>query len=145
MKPQVTFYDVHAQGRWPLIARLVEAAWAKRRRMLVHCDHPTVARELDNYLWVFRDDAFVPHEVLKSDGSPLVDPECRILISVGERPDIEASILVQEMPATLDFAMSFQHVIDIVDHRSDELLNASRARFKAWREREIAPQFRRNR
>lgn len=142
-KPRVTFYDLPPEGRWPLIARLAEAAWTKGRRMAIHCADPGVARELDNYLWIFREDAFVPHEV-RLQPDEVVDAEARIVLTAGDGCDFEADVLVQEAPLALDEAERFGSVIDIVDHRDLQLLEASRARFRSWRERDVVPGYRKH-
>ncbi len=142
MSPRVTFYDLPPQGRWPEVARLAEAAWRKETRLLILCGDPAEARAFDDFLWTFREDAFVPHELAPSGGAPLADPDARIVIVTEEATPIKASVLVQLSPGSMAFAESFRSVIDLVDHRDEARLAASRARYKAWVATGAKPDYR---
>ena len=133
MTPQVNFYDVPPDGRWPLVTHMAEAAIQKQKRLLVHCGDIDEAKALDAYLWTFKDEAFLPHEIANRP-EELRDSEAHIVIVTTEARPIEASILVQLTPTSEAFARGFETVIDIVDHRDEALLAASRARYRAWRE-----------
>ncbi len=135
----VTFYDTPPDGRWPRVARLAEAAYMKKRRAIILCADRSEATKIDEYLWSFRDDAFVPHELVADTEAE--DATTPLVIVTSETQPIDADILIQLTPASLDFAARFVHVIDIVDHRTPELLQASRDRYKAWRTRGVTPVF----
>jgi len=140
MSPQVTFYDTPPQGRWSVAVRMVEVAARKGKPLLVHCADPNEARAFDDHLWTFRDEAFLPHEVA-NDASELRDAEARIVIITTEARPIPANILVQLTPCSEAFARSFDSVVDLVDHRDPALLDASRARYRAWRDAGHKPKF----
>lgn len=140
--PKVVFYDVAPDGRAAIIAGLAEAAWRKARKMLILTPDPQAARALDEALWTYRDDAFLPHEVV-APGDALVDEQARVVITFGEADPLGADILVQLSPASLDFAATYRTVIDIVDHSSEERLKASRARYAAWRARGLEVEMQR--
>ncbi len=145
--PKVTFYDAPAEGRDERIARLCHAAWERGRRLLVRCSDLRTARRLDTLIWSGGEDtAFVPHELVPPGGE-LEDAEARIVLVVARDADddvdpIGAEVLVQETPAPFEVAERYDFVIEIVDHRSPEALEASRARFVEWRERGVRPDFR---
>lgn len=140
--PRVTFYDVLPDGRYPLIAKMAEHAFGKGKRLLVHCQDEAVARELDEYLWLFRDDAFIPHEFVPRGATPADPDACVVLVDREEDP-IGAEVLVMEHPASMDFAKAYTSVIDMVDHRDPARLAESRERFKRWRDHEVEPRYRR--
>ncbi|MBL8788836.1 MAG: DNA polymerase III subunit chi [Deltaproteobacteria bacterium] len=135
----VIFYDIPADARFPLVSKLASAAWEKGRRLIVRA-FPEQAPALDEHLWVFREEAFVPHEVAL-DAASLLDPEARIVIVTRDVAPIAADILVQLAPCELAFARGFETVIDLVDATDDLRLNASRARFKAWSDAGLRPEL----
>ena len=140
MTPRVTFYDVPAEGRWPLVVRMAEAAMRKRKRFLVHCADPAEARALDAYLWTFRDEAFLPHEI--ADGAEdLVDAEAQVVIVTREVRPIPATVLLQLTPASEAFARTFESVIEVLDHRDAALVAASRERYRVWRDSGVPLEF----
>jgi len=126
---RVTFYDIAPEHTLALAAKLAQAAWDKDKRLLIRVSDPQAARALDDHLWTFRDESFVPHEVY--DGA-LADARARIVITTRDERPIEADILLQLAPAELGFATGFDTVIDLVDHGDEARLAASRQRFRAW-------------
>lgn len=135
----VVFYDIPPDARFPLVSKLAAAAWEKGRCLIVRAA-PEQAAALDEHLWVFREEAFVPHEIA-SDHAPLLDPEGRVVIVTRDVAPIAPDILVQLAPCDLAFARAFETVIDLVDASDDTRLNASRARFKAWSEAGHRPEL----
>jgi DNA polymerase-3 subunit chi len=142
---RVTFYDVAAEARFQLATKLAQAAWDKAKRLVIRCRDEADARALDDHLWVFREDGFVPHEV--SDGQrALMDPEARVVLVAADvwPPGLaigEGDILVQLAPADAAYATAFGVVIDWVDHSDEARLSASRARYKTWVDRGLKPEM----
>lgn len=143
MTERVTFYDIAAELHFALVAKLAHAAWEKGKRLVVRCRDEADVHALDEHLWVFRDDAFLPHEM--NDGAAtLADPEARVILVARDvwPPGLERTpgeILVQLAPADMAYAATFAIVIDLVDHSDEAHLEASRGRFKAWIERGLKP------
>lgn len=140
--PRVTFYDLPAEQRLPRVATLAAAAWERGRKLLIHCADDREARALDELLWTFREESFVPHETWRP-GTELRDPEARVVLVACEEDPIGADVLVQEAPASAEFARRYAFVIDLVDHRSPQAITASRARFRWWRDEGMRPDYRR--
>ncbi|MCC6623495.1 MAG: DNA polymerase III subunit chi [Deltaproteobacteria bacterium] len=133
---RVTFYDIAPDQVFALAAKLAQAAWDKDKRLIIRCADAHEAKALDDHLWTFRDESFVPHEVF---GGALRDPRARIVITTRDERPIEADILLQLAPAELAFATGFDTVIDLVDHADEARLAASRQRFRAWSEAGTRP------
>ena len=142
MNPKVVFYDVAPDAWDAWLHKLASAAWDRTgARLLIMVDGPDRADALDAALWTFREESFLPHEVVRGD-APLTDPDARVLISWDESNPHGANLLALDSPVDLDFASSFEVVMDVVDRRSEERLVASRERFKAWRSRGVSPEHR---
>jgi len=136
----VTFYDVPEGGRHARIVRLVEAAWERGKRLVITCADAAEAKELDDVLWTFDQGSFVPHEVVAPGGEPQ-DADARVVLVTDDSDPIGADVLLQASPVSPDFARSYPVVIDLVDHRTEEALAASRARYKAWVAGGVKPAF----
>jgi DNA polymerase-3 subunit chi len=62
---RVDFYLLKApevDQRLLAACRIVEKAWRKELRVLIRTTDDDEATRIDDWLWSFRDDAFVPHE-----------------------------------------------------------------------------------
>ena len=141
MNPRVIFYDVAPDAWDARVFKLAAGAWERNAKMLVVVEGDERAEALDGFLWTHREEVFLPHEWHRQ-GHELEDAEARILITTEEANPHGATLLVLDRPASLEFAMEFDVVMDVVDRRSDERLAASRERFKAWRDRGITPEHR---
>jgi DNA polymerase-3 subunit chi len=140
MNPKVTFYDTDDERRFAQVAHLAEAAWARGRKLLIHSQAKDEVQALHDYLWTYTEASFLPHELLAPGEEPK-DQDCRIALVSTEEDPIGADVLLMVTPTTFDFASRHAFVIDLVDHRSPELLKASRERFRSWREQGVQPVF----
>ena len=64
--PRIDFYLVEEPGAAACDAaacRVAETAWRRGHRVHLHADSPESARRLDDLLWTWRDESFVPHAV----------------------------------------------------------------------------------
>lgn len=70
--PQHWFYllaEDTESARLHHAARLAEKAWRQGDRVGLYCEDDDQADALDEVLWLFRPDAFLPHERLAPDSS----------------------------------------------------------------------------
>jgi len=137
MTSRVVFYDILPEQRPGLAAKMALGAWDKKKVLVLKCAEDELAW-LDEHLWTFREEVFLPHEAWRA-GAPLLDPEARVVLVCDDECPRPGDILVQLAPAGLDFARQFDTVIDVVDHRDEARLTASRARYKAWADLGLRP------
>lgn len=55
--------------RFHTAAKLTEKAWREGHRVCLHCQDEGQARQLDDLLWSFRPESFMPHRVLADNSS----------------------------------------------------------------------------
>ncbi len=133
MSTQVTFYAVNSDGVLEWATKLIESAFKKQRRVLIFCSTSEDAASMDEHLWSFQPDSFIPHEVALPDSKP-TQPQAPVLITTAETNLNAASILIQLGPSELEFGLEFNHVIELVNRADEAQLAKSRERFKAWKE-----------
>lgn len=130
---RVDFYllgGTTARQRLEFACRLTEKAWRLRRQVYLHTADDAAARQLDQLLWQFRDDAFVPHRLIDAEG-----PAAPVLIGCHPDPapghDDLLINLSFEVPAFFD---RFQRTSEIVT-RAPEVLTASRRHWRLYQQR----------
>lgn len=110
---RIDFYlleDAQPEAVWLLACRLLEKAWLARNRVFVFCNHQEDAEKLDELLWTFKPESFIPHN-LQGEGPDLPPP---IQIGFGSEPRGYNDILLNlslEVPA---FYQRFKRLIEIV-------------------------------
>ncbi|MBL8200731.1 MAG: DNA polymerase III subunit chi [Chromatiales bacterium] len=140
---RVTFYvltGADSGSRLGYACRLAEKAYKLQHRIHAHAVDSSMARNLDELLWTFRQGSFVPHELLAQGGTPPLAP-----VTIGaadaegqaEPPAADLLInLATEVPA---FYRRFPRVAEIIDG-SPAGREAGRARHRFYRAQGLEPE-----
>jgi DNA polymerase-3 subunit chi len=130
--PRIDFYvlpDAKENGRALLACRLADKACRLGHTVYLFMPSEARAAVLDDLLWTFRQDSFVPHErypLINAEGSP-------VLIGVAPPAEVNAQVLINFTDAFPDGFERYERVVELVDAHPD-VLAKSRERFKQYRE-----------
>lgn len=134
---QVDFYILEAgseQESLRTTCRLADKAYRTGHRVFVHTDSREAARRVDDLLWTFRQESFLPHGLAPSPGftDPAnLDP---VLVGDGTTPSIPIDVLInlsQDVPL---FVEKSSRVAEIVGG-AEQARQAGRARYRIYRDR----------
>ncbi len=110
----ITFYvlaaDAPLSARLTTACRLIDKAWQQNRKVLVHAANQAEAEAVDELLWTFRAESFIPHHLVGEGPTP--PPPVRI--GWDTLPTDSRDILINlaaDIPTGFD---RFQRVIEIV-------------------------------
>lgn len=128
---RVDFYilDSDSEQQRDLYAcRLIEKAWRLGHRVHVLAPSMENSRALDDLLWSFRPDAFIPHAVLPAGKSTPVHigHDCAAAIHHG--------LLINLQPTLPEHFGRFERLAEIVTQAPDALAG-SREKFRFYRDR----------
>ena len=139
--PQIDFYVLQGQspgGRFKLACRIVEKAYRLGHRVYVRTGNSDDTNVLDDLLWTFSQNSFIPHQLsAESDSreSPVV---------IGEHPPkaegTDVVISVADDPVS-NFT-AYPRIVEIVGYEDDEKASG-RNRFRYYREQGVEPNTRR--
>jgi DNA polymerase-3 subunit chi len=136
--PRIDFYvlsDAKENGRALLACRLADKAYSLGHTVYIAAASEARAAALDDLLWTFRQDSFVPHErypLTSAERSP-------VLIGVSSPAEVNAQVLINFTDALPDGFERYERVVELVDAHP-EVLAKSRERFKQYRERGFTPE-----
>lgn len=128
---RVDFYlldSAEPDVRWMIACRLVEKAYQRGHTVYVQCDHQLDAELLDERLWTFKPDRFIPHN-LQGEGP---EPPPPVQIGYGKEPRGFDDILINLSKEIPVFAAKFQRVMELVLNNALEK-EMSRVRYKQYR------------
>ena len=128
---RVDFYLLASEqpdALWLLACRLVEKAYLRGHKVYVHCEHQHDAELLDDLLWTFRDDSFIPHNLL-GEGP---EPPPPVQIGYGKEPRGFNDILFNLAQNIPSFYGKFKRIIELVSN-SESLKEQSRVHYKEYR------------
>jgi DNA polymerase-3 subunit chi len=126
------FVELHAAGeRVRLICTAAQRAFEGGGTAAVYVPDPAEARELDEALWTFAQDAFIPHVRLEEAQQPLIEP---VVLFSGEPGDVDSDLLIVSTGGELpEWFARFRRIRDFAVLYDEPLRQASRARFAACR------------
>ena len=135
--PRIDFYVLQEQslgGRFKLACRIVEKAYRLGHQVYVRTHNSDDTNVLDDLLWTFSQNSFVPHQLsteIDSRESPVV---------IGEHPPAadgaDVVISVADDPVS-DFT-EYPRIVEIVGYEDDEK-TSGRHRFRYYREHGVEP------
>ena len=131
---RVGFYIVQAeapQARLQVAARLADKAFQSGHAIFFNCASRDQAEAMDELLWTFRADSFLPHGLVGSEDAD------RVVIGWGQEPQHSDDLLINlnlDVPA---FFSRFHRVAEIVS-QDPQSLSALRASWSFYRERGFA-------
>lgn len=132
--PRIDFYvlsECKENGRMLLACRLTDKAYQLGHSVYIATASEAQAAILDDLLWTFRQDSFIPHERY-SAAHPQESP---VLIGIGAdvAPHRNLQILINLTDVIPNGLEHYQRVIEVVD-TDPQVLAASRQRFREYRE-----------
>jgi DNA polymerase-3 subunit chi len=128
---RIDFYiieEANESARLRLACRLIEKAYKNRHRIYVHAEHQAQAHQLDELLWTYREDSFLPHN-LYGDGP---EPAPPIQIGFDATPDKHRDILInlsKDIPA---FYPQFSRLLEIIT-TEPEIQTSGREHYRQYR------------
>ncbi|MCM2263789.1 MAG: DNA polymerase III subunit chi [Desulfuromonadales bacterium] len=136
---RVEFVKLDRPEKARLLCELAEEFYLQGLRVLVIVQDDNQGVTLDQFMWTWKKGSFVPHVYDNGAVECLDEP---IAIALREENANGAQVLIAGRPCSLDFARQFQVVLDFAEVYDETLRDASRLRFRAFREAGFAPVMR---
>lgn len=130
---RIDFYILEGSdpgARQHFVCRLAEKAWQQGHKIYIHTDDANSSNQLDNLLWNFRDESFLPHSL---DNAPDAD-SVSVHIGHGDEPMHHDDVLINLGTDVPLFFSRFKRVAEVI--AGDEpVRQAGRERYRFYRER----------
>ncbi len=109
--------------------RLIEKTWKLGHKVYIHTDNEKQARLVDDRLWDFRADSFIPHNLFGNNAQP-----SSVEIGHGIDPKKHNDLLINMASQLPIFFSRFQRVVEVVIQHP-EVLKKARENFVFYRDR----------
>jgi DNA polymerase-3 subunit chi len=130
---EVDFYILASKDprqRAQFACRLTDKAYRLGHRVYIHTASPEQTRELDDLLWTFQQNSFVPHAVFGADS----DRAPPVQLGHDSEPDASHAVLINLAPEVPLFFSRFERVAELVDGE-DAVRRQGRQRYSFYKER----------
>lgn len=132
--PQVEFHVLSATGddaRARHVCTLVNDAYEQAQRVFIYTTSEADAHRIDDALWTFRDQAFIPHEIAAAPSHPRI----AALIGINSAAPAEFATLLINLSTDVPPGYEVStRIVEIVDG-DPQRKQAGRERYKHYRER----------
>lgn len=128
---RVDFYllkEDQPDASWLVACRLLEKAYSKGHQVFAFCDNQKDAEKLDELLWTFKEESFIPHN-LQGEGP---EPPPPIQIGYGLEPRGFHDILLNLSSNIPSFHHRFKRIMEVVSH-DENAKTISREHYKTYR------------
>ncbi|MCH4564813.1 DNA polymerase III subunit chi [Halomonas sp. EGI 63088] len=137
---RVDFYilpDTTLEARLGFACRLAETIAGKGYRLHLHAEDEAMARDLDDRLWTFRPDAYLPHALVDSNllGSEMASG---VPVTIGwegpPAPELAVQAMLNLHPGIPEWFSRFDRVAEIINQHQ-EVLTAKRECWQTYKQR----------
>jgi DNA polymerase III subunit chi len=128
---QIDFYilpETTSEARWLFACRLIDKVHRMGMRVLVAVDSEAEARQLDELLWTFKPESFIPHQLINS-GKPTP-----VEITFTQEAGDHQNLLLNLSKTTPTYFSRFERMSEVVIQEAESLA-ASRERFSFYKSR----------
>ena len=138
MPGQVDFYvraETSPDALENFACRLVETVWQRGHHVLVVAASDAAARRLDDLLWTFRDESFVPHRRISASDPAVTEAASEpVIVTTPGMWQGECDVLVNLTPSVPEEAARAARIAEIVPAGGPGR-DAGRERYRAYRSR----------
>ena len=130
---EVDFYlleDDSARSRAQFACRLADKVYRLGNRVFIHTESADQTRQLDDLLWTFQQNSFVPHGIYQ-DGQDNPPP---VQLAHDAEPDAGNQVLINMAADVPVFFSRFERVAELVNDYAD-VRQQSRKRYGFYKDR----------
>lgn len=127
---RIGFYHMVRQPLEQVLPKLLEKAIASGARVVVLAGSKERISFLDDLLWTYGDDSWLPHGTAQ-EGDAALQPVW--LTDTEENPNQATILLACDGAAPLR-VQEWERCLDLFDGNNDEAVTAARTRWKTWKD-----------
>ena len=127
----VDFYLLHDESlssRHLFACKLIEKIWLLNHRIYVHCQDKKSAEAIDELLWTYKENSFVPHHI-QGEGP---EPPPPVQIGYSSEPRGFSDVIINLSDNIPSFISRFKRIVEIVANHPDQKEN-SRTLYRKYR------------
>lgn len=119
--------------RFLFACKLIEKAYRSGQFCYVYTDSLQQSQQLDDQLWTFRENSFIPHQLYNETTNKAPDFEKTILIGTQAAPKKWQSLIFNLSSKYPDDLTQTERVLEILDN-NETLKQAGRLRFRQYKQ-----------
>ncbi|WP_417225089.1 DNA polymerase III subunit chi [Amphritea sp.] len=134
---QADFYvlpNAEPESRTAFLCRLADKVLGRGLNVFIHVSDEHEAQRLDQLLWDYRADAFIPHGILNQK------PAAPVQIGWGDQLPTHRDVYINLGLEAAEETLKFERILEIVIQQPD-ILSATRKNFALYKQNGISPKM----
>jgi len=134
--PEASFYILPSHSlsdRFLFACKLIEKAYRSGQFCYVYTDSLQQSQQLDNQLWTYRENSFIPHQLYDETNNDIPDYQKTVLIGTQAAPENWQKLIFNLSSKYPDDLTKTDRVLEILDN-NEELKQAGRQRFRQYKQ-----------
>ncbi|WP_294537583.1 DNA polymerase III subunit chi [uncultured Rhodoblastus sp.] len=133
--PEIWFYQLQRRRLEQVLPNLIERTLQRGWRAVVQAKTPERLAAIDDLLWTYAEESFLPHGSAAEGDAPLQ----AVWLTLGaDNPNgAQVRFLVEGVEAEPFAEAGYERLILLFDGRDDEILEQARAQWKTLRARDV--------
>ena len=123
-----TLKDSHGDARYRLLQQLLSKSLGQGTAVHIHCRDAAEVSHLDNYIWAFKPESFLPHHALSDDNENNMSSP--ITLGHGQQRPQQAVICVN---LSAEPVQGYERIIEIVV-QEPTILEQTRAHYRHYQQ-----------
>lgn len=128
---EIRFYHLQNQSEGQVLPSLLSIAYERGHRIVVKCKDEQTVNALNDHLWTFRPDSFLPHGA-KKNGRAAQQP---IWITAEDENPNEADVLILCDGVTSEAQGEYTLCCEMLDGHNEASVTAARTRWKSYKDK----------
>jgi DNA polymerase-3 subunit chi len=132
--PETSFYILSTRSlpeRYLFACKLIEKTYRSGQFCYVYTDTLQQCQQLDDQLWTFRKNSFIPHQIYDGTDNKTPDYEQTVLIGTHTAPEKWQKLIFNLSSKYPDNLAKTERILEILD-QNEELKQAGRLRFRQY-------------
>jgi DNA polymerase-3 subunit chi len=132
--PEASFYILSTRSlpeRYLFACKLIEKTYRSGQFCYVYTDTLQQCQQLDDQLWTFRKNSFIPHQIYDGTDNKTPDYEQTVLIGTHTAPEKWQKLIFNLSSKYPDNLAKTERILEILD-QNEELKQAGRLRFRQY-------------
>ena len=130
-KPQVIFIDLSVANKLRYVCDIVEKFFLDELTITVFVKDAAEARNLDQRLWTWKQDSFIPHSI---QNQPPQERSEAVIITSEDNAITKSDAIILYDPLDSSKLEHFRWIIDFAETYNSQQLQQSRQRFRELRD-----------
>ncbi len=135
MAAKIFFIVLESDNKKRLVCDFTDKIYSENHRMVFYIENPTLAKDFDQKLWIWKQSSFIPHLYVEKLDTSFEEP---VIITSQVESSADYDVLLMYDPAPLEVVNMFDQVIDFAEKYDLAALKESRDRFRHYQTNKLS-------